>query len=539
MMPGVVLAGGARALERPETLEGCAEGPGELLHDRTWFCIRRNGTARRAGWIRDVSLALLRREVGAEPEETVEVCIAGNFRHVPVRGFEQVLYPRARGLTGIEMTFGGKVSRLSPTRMLAANLGFRRALERFLEEHGVDRAIFAREGGLRAFDAEQYLLPPGGRGGPIRLFRGATLVEETAGSLDDRATALVDGTGGWMLRNLSDDGGLPYKYWPSRGEDSPADNAIRRFLATIALARMGKFRDSPGIRDAARRNLRFNLARYFQPLGDGRGAIVERSHAKLGAAALAGLAIVESEATQEFAGELTMLAAGVESLVDDRLGFRTFFFPAERDGENWNFYSGEALLFWAEAARRGLAVAPSLERCGTAFELCRKRHRRQRNPAFVPWHTQACVSLFVQTGERRYADFVLEMNDWLQAMQQWDGVEADLRGRFHDPDRPEFGPPHASSTGVYLEGYVDAAALARALGDARRAAIYERIVRRGLRALRQLQFRDRRDMFYISRPERVLGALRTTVYDNAVRVDSAAHALLAGIKVLRQAQGPA
>ena len=168
-----------------------------------------------------------------------------------------------------------------------------------------------------------------------------------------------------------------------------------------------------------------------------------------------------------------------------------------------------------------------------AFERCQVRHRRWRNPAFVPWHTQACTSLYAQTGRREFADFVFEMNDWLLPMQQWDGLALELRGRFYDPRRPEFGPPHAASTGAYLEGLADAAALACATRDRIRAEAYERAVARGLRSLRQLQFRDERDMFYISRRKRVLGALRTEVYDNAVRVDSAAHALAAAIKVLR------
>ena len=128
------------------------------------------------------------------------------------------------------------------------------------------------------------------------------------------------------------------------------------------------------------------------------------------------------------------------------------------------------------------------------------------------------------------------MNDWLLSMQQWDGLTADLRGRFYDPSRPYFGPPHAASTGAYLEGLADALALARALGDEIRATAYQRAVDRGLRSLRQLQFRDHRDAFYIFRKERVLGALRTEVYDNTVRIDSAAHALAAAIKVLQPVQ---
>ena len=220
-------------------------------------------------------------------------------------------------------------------------------------------------------------------------------------------------------------------------------------------------------------------------------------------------------------------------MADDEVGFRTFFFPRERDGENWNFYSGEALLFWAEAVRLGVPEAPSLAQCAKTFELCRARHYRKRNPAFVPWHTQACVSLFEQTGCRAFADFVFEINDWLLPMQQWDGLPADMRGRFFDPARPDFGPPHAASTGAYVEGISEAAALAGVVGDQVRAASYELAIRRGLRSLRQLQFRNARDAFYISKRNRVMGALRTEVYDNAVRVDSAAHALLAAMKTLQ------
>ena len=498
---------------------------------RTWFCVRRNGAAERDGWMETVPLAELRARVGALPEDHVEVCIADGFRSVAANRFSREFCNRVRGLVGMEIELRGEATRLAPTRMLAANLGFRRALDRFIEERAIDPAEFRAEGRLRAFSARQFLLS--GRGGhpPVEMHRGSTLVDPAPD--EDRAADLAAGIGQWMTGNLSGDGALPYKYWPSRGEDSPADNAIRRFLATVALARLGSLRGNAEIRDAAQRNLRFNLRRYFRDIGGGKGAIVESTGAKLGAAALAGLAILESPAPGAFARELAMLSAGIDSLAHDGLGFRTFFFPPERDGENWNFYSGEALLFWAEATRRNLATAPSLERCAAVFERCRTRHHRKRNPAFVPWHTQACASLYAQTGRREFADFVLEINDWLLPMQQWDGLPPDMRGRFYNPRRPDFGPPHAASTGAYMEGLADAAALARAVGDGARAETYERAIARGLRSLRQLQFRDQHDTFYISKGKRVRGALRTEVYDNSVRVDSAAHALAAAIKILR------
>ena len=507
----------------------------------TWFCVRRNGVAKHRGWISDVSLSDLPRRVRARRGEVVEVCVADDFRPVEPSRMSNVFCQRARGLVGMEIAYCGEVFRVAPTWMLATNRRFQRVLDRFLKQRSVSVAEFANYGGLRAFSARQFLLSGGDEAGSTELFRGTPLVSRTPSAGENRNADLAQGTGQWMLDNLSPEGSLPYKYWPSRGTVSPADNAIRRFLASLSLARLGELRRSAEIREAARRNLRFNLKRYFQNIGEGLGAIVERTGAKLGAAALAALAILESPACSEFQTELEMLTAGVNSLADKDRGFRTFFFPADRDGDNWNFYSGEALLFWAEAMRRGTRSAPTLEQCTAAFTRCRSRHYQARNPAFVPWHTQACLSLFSQTGRREFADFAFEINDWLLSMQQWDewpGLPPDLWGRFYNPRRPDFGPPHAASTGAYLEGLADAKTLARELGDEARADAYGRAISRGLRSLRQLQFRDQRDAFYISRPKRVMGALRTEAYDNAVRIDSAAHALAAAVKILRPGLQP-
>lgn len=457
-----------------------------------------------------------------------------DFQEVPAERFACTFMQRARGLTGMEVTYGGEVTRISPTRMLAGNLRFRRALERHLAEASVSAEDFFRAGRLRAFAGRQYLLPGNAGSGPVKLYRGSTLISPTRSLDKERASDLADGIGGWMLHNQAADGSLPYKYWPSRGRQSPADNAIRRFLGSLAMFRLAELRRNSALLEAATRNLRYNLGRYFRPTGEGCGVIVEQAVAKLGAAAVAGLAILASPARDQFSEQLAMLSEAVGSLADSDSGFRTFFFPRRRDGDNWNFYSGEALLFWAESIRLGSPYAPSAERCMAAFQRCRARHRLDRNPAFVPWHSQACASLYATTGRQEFADFAFEISDWLLPMQQWDdALPPDLAGRFFNPRRPDFGPPHAASTGAYLEGLADALALARALGNQARATRYARSLARGLRSLRQLQFRDDRDTFYISRKRRVLGALRTEAYDNAIRVDSAAHALLAAVKILQ------
>lgn len=496
-----------------------------------WFCVRRAGAALRSGWTRGTDPVALAQSLTPELGDVVEVCLVDAVESVHWARFPKVFSNRARGVLGLEVVLAGKRLRYAPTRTIATNRSFQRTLDLFLDRHGATRDDLAQQGEARALIARQYLVGAGASAEP--LSRGNTTVSALCASGENHARDLADGIGTWMLANQSRDGTLPYKYWPSRGRESVADNAIRRFLAAIALGRLAAFRRSPGLRDAAIANLGSNLDRYYRDINDGLGAIVEPTGAKLGASALAALAILESPARARFARQLDRLAAGIRALATPDGGFRTFHFPAQRDGDNWNFYSGEALLFWAEALRRRASVAPRLERCAAAFQHCRDRHRRARNPAFIPWHTQACASLYATTGRRDFIDFALEMNDWLLPMQQWDRVEPDLKGRFYDPRHREYGPPHASSTAVYCEGLADAAVLADAVDDGKRAAAYRLAVARGLRSLRQLQFRDGRDAFYVSHPDRVIGALRTEVYDNAIRVDSAAHALAAALKVLR------
>ena len=145
--------------------------------------------------------------------------------------------------------------------------------------------------------------------------------------------------------------------------------------------------------------------------------------------------------------------------------FRTFYRPADRN-DCQNFYPGEALLFWAKRIVATRDPAP-LARFRQSFRYYRAWHLENRNPAFIPWHTQAYLIVWEMTREGELADAVFAMNDWLLGVQQWETApHPDCQGRFYDPSRP-FGPPHASSTAVYLEGLADAVALARMIGRAR------------------------------------------------------------------------
>jgi hypothetical protein len=109
----------------------------------------------------------------------------------------------------------------------------------------------------------------------------------------------------------------------------------------------------------------------------------------------------------------------------------------------------------------------------------------------------------------------------------------DTIGRFYAPSR-NFGVPHASSTGVYIEGLIDAFALAREIGDKAHQEKYRKSIVLGLRSSMQLQFQDDQDMFYATNKQRLRGGIRTTVYDNEIRVDNVQHVLMGVQKVLER-----
>lgn len=482
----------------------------------------------------DTALGDLSVERRREEIDAVEVVLTHSFRAIdlPDDPSVAVLSSAHRGVSGLEITDpDGKRVLVSPTGMLASNRDFGRTLERALEELDLPSEEALGELRARRFGAQQALILLGERPVVHRMERGNTYVPVEAVT-HDAVTALVDSMSDWLVRAVHDDGRMTYKYWPSRGEESSANNMIRQWMATTALGRVAAKEGSDELWSLSRRNISYNLDHFFRE-HEGLGLIVEDGiKVKLGAVALAGRALVEHRDREDYAETEAALARMVDHLWREDGSFDTWFLPPDAEGQE-NFYPGEALYFWS-ALYADSKDPELLERFMRSFRHYRDWHLdpANRNPAFVPWHTQAYFEVWQQTGDRELADFIFEMNDWLLGVQQWDdALYRDTKGRFYDPHRP-FGPPHASSTGVYLEGLVDAYQLARALDERDRAEAYRTAIVRGLRSVMQLQFSDEVDMYYISKRDRVLGGIRTEVYDNEIRVDNVQHNLMAAIKAL-------
>jgi hypothetical protein len=534
-LSALVRGGGDASLRLPADLAEDASGLVYVaLRDdgrRVGEAWREDGDPHRAfaGALRDARATL--EPDAAAGVDVVEAVIGRSEQPVDIVDGRPQADNAQRGIFGLSIDAGdGRRLHAAPTEMIAENTSFDRVVERWLEDGQLDEAAMA-SADARLFAATQFLVEL--RTGQVRrMARGNDIVDQA--SVNGETTEqLAEGMAGWLFNQLDASGRLTYEYWPSRGEASSDNNMIRQWMGTLAMTRLAVDRDDETLLRQSARNVEFNLADSYS-VENGLGSIADPDgDVKLGAVALAALAISQHPDRERFAEQEAALRRTVDHLWQADGSFRTFLVPAERN-DNQNFYPGEALLLWASTLEDE-ADPDLLRRFMLSFQFYRDWHREGPNPAFVPWHTMAYERVWRVTRDERLRDFVFEMNDWLVNLQQWDDAPyPDMAGRFYDPDRPDYGPPHASSDGVYMEGLIAAYRLAEAVGDAERADRYRVALVRGLRHLMQLQFADDVDLFYISRPERVAGGMRTTEYDNRIRVDNVQHGLMAVLDILER-----
>lgn len=467
--------------------------------------------------------------------DSVEIVIPHSFREVSWRDDRREIVANIhRGVRGIEMRFGEKRKIYSPTYLLASNRKTGKQIATAAEEWGLTGEGL-EEIQFRTFEAEQILVDLDAGPPTATLMERGNVYVPAEDVTRENTKRLIDLQSKWLVNNVHADGRMTYLYWPSTGTEAPSsrNNMIRQWMATVALGRIAA-RDDPATWDIVERNIDYNLSRFYR-LEGGLGMIEWNGKVKLGALALAAYAIVNHPKRAQWRAEEAAIRRTIDELWRPDGRFESFFKKPPNTREQQNFYPGEALLLWADLYEKE-RDEKLLDRFMKSFEYYREWHLEplHRDPSFIPWHTQAYYQVWKITRDERLADFIFEMNDWLVPIQQWDDVRyRDAQGRFYATGS-RYGPPHASSTGVYMEGLVDAWELARELGDGARAETYRVALARGLRSVMQLQFVDDIDMFYVSKRGPVLGGLRTTVYDNAIRCDNVQHSLMANLKIFER-----
>lgn len=460
-----------------------------------------------------------------------------DYKHIVDEYREKV--PRHRGVRGLRVKKGDKLAMWAPTLEVAENKSNRDRIEGLrgywdMTEAQVGESAFA------TFEAEQILVRlDRSPVEAVSMLRGNRVVgiEEVRKASTEQ---LAVGMKSYLVNNVGASGRLAYEQQPSTGKETDANNQIRQWMASNALIQWAADRGDDAVRDLAEKNIDYNLSKFYSEDGP-LGRINEGSKVKLGAVALAAMALYTHPKRDKYAAQIAALRRMVDHLWHDDGSFSSFY--GTSDKEFWNFYPGEALLLWATIYTEE-KDPEILRKYAASVAFYKKWHLdpENRNPAFVPWHLQANYKLWKALGDdqadlkRELQAFNLEIADWLVGVQQWteaDGVRyPDERGRFYEPDA-SFGPPHASSTGVYIEGLIDAWQMARDVGDGERRDKYRVTLVRALRSMMQLQFVDDVDLFYVADPTKIVGGIRTTEYDNEIRCDNVQHPLMGILKILK------
>lgn len=353
----------------------------------------------------------------------------------------------------------------------------------------------------------------------------------SSAQLESRVQDAHDRAFTWLIANFTPQTGLfTYAVNPQTGEFPLENNAIRQLMASRAIAE--KSSESSDLLELHTTNLTYLLDNWYVTEGE-RGYVLFEEKSKLGANAMLLRTLVASPLFENHAREARALALGIMSLQNADGSFEPWYVePSYEYDKDYllTFYSGEALLalveYYQKTEQQEFLDAATRS---ANFYVQHYADNLAQNyyPAYVPWHSIALNKLYKLTGDTRYSNAAFTMTDKLLELQD----TTTIRGRFYNPETPEFGRPHAASDAIYTEGLAYALELARLAGDKDRARTYEKAMWLGVQNLLSLQFKEERSDFPLPAYTYV-GGLKTNVIDATIRVDNTQHALDAFVKIL-------
>jgi hypothetical protein len=350
----------------------------------------------------------------------------------------------------------------------------------------------------------------------------------------------------WLQRANRVDGRFQHGLVPALRRPLDGDHYLRQAGAALALARTARFLHDDKAAALARQAV---LTLLLDTEKDPQNVQVRRTTfppgvvSRLGAAGLMVTAIYELPSpgadllsqAEELCGYIHKQQRKDGALVDTE--------PASEGKISGAAAEGEAP--YAALALVGLMRAHQARPDARKLDLARKardyyqaswRARKQLAP--VPALTAAFAEAYLATREQAFADFVLEMNDWLCTLQyeQLDPRHVYWLGGFMGwVDGRAVQVPPGIDSAQCAESLAEACRVARALGDVHRHPRYLQALERSLQFLLTLQYTEANAQHFTEwyRPE-VLGGFFVSHQDATLRIDYNQHAVCAMVRYLGQ-----
>ncbi len=325
-------------------------------------------------------------------------------------------------------------------------------------------------------------------------------------------------TQSWFHNNINDQGLLQYTYYPSKDRYTSKNNDIRQMATLWSIGTLKDFLKDESLNTLARNT----LDHYLGGVTKRKNYVFLNIKGKTAIAfnAFLILALLQYPDYPKSDDWLEQLGNGILSLQKEDGSFRTYFESNRMSGVN--FYPGEAMLSLIKLYKK-TGDKRYLKAVVKAFPYYRRYWRRNKNTAFIPWHSQVYYLLHKETKNSELPRFVFEMNDWLiDKYQIRESKYPDQIGGF-----PKRNPRNSSAS--YLEGINDAYSLAQLVKDEKHIAKYRETIGMGTRFILHTQF-TKENSFYVKNPSRVIGGFRGSLTSIKQRNDYTQHALMALIK---------
>ena len=331
----------------------------------------------------------------------------------------------------------------------------------------------------------------------------------------------VNNSWGWYLRNQitegEEAGRYMYTFFPSKDLEPAEDWGLRNLNAIFVLAEIAKDQKDP-VKIASVKKAIDTFARFIK---DGNGGkwldwpYQRKVHSIAGTAFLMA-AMVELE-VPGYEDTMKKMVDAIISLQQPDGKLLTDFNGKHRDVDQ-NYYPGETLLMLMRYYKK-TKYKPALEaveKAYTFYQAFWNKKENQQGP-FVPWQARAYQEAYSVTKDKRYADFVFQLMDWMLKKYKPLGSDA-------EPGRQGALSTQFAGTGVYSEGLSAATRLAREVGDKERYEKYSKALRGMMGYVLGLQFKDE-DTYWVKRPDKVRGALSMRPDNEELRIDSTYHAI--------------
>ncbi|MFH0875312.1 MAG: hypothetical protein V1859_05215 [archaeon] len=304
----------------------------------------------------------------------------------------------------------------------------------------------------------------------------------------------------WFLNNQNNNF-LYYEYIPSTKTHSAQGHQLRELGALWSITEYYIYSNDSRYEKLSLKGLNYFLARKTK--SSTGYYYYSSSEVKLGYSAFIILSLLNIDYNDK--DELMHgFAKGILENQNFDGSFNTFFFSDR--GSGTDYYPGEALLALISLYEYS-GKKEYLSAVENSFPYYRDYFRKNKNTAFVPWQSRALTKLYYITKNRKYADFVFEMNDY---MVNYYSITKGSCDSFRMP---------GSVIAVHSEGVVQAYNIATELRDTKRAECYSKFIKSAANYTISLQVLQTEDIYSI-------GGIKSTLSNNAMRVDRNQHALL-------------